>query len=184
MNFYPSDTDNGDDLPLSKTRKKKQAAALQKLGEELSQLSVTQLKLLALDTDLFKALVAARSITSNVAARRHRQYIGTLMRQVDPDPILEKLEQLKAAPVGLYTPKADSDLQLEEECQAVLDKLLTWDDACFESILSGSPDIDRQQLRQLIRNANKDIPSKNKASKALSALKTIIQKNVPPDAAQ
>jgi ribosome-associated protein len=170
----PPDNTPDEPRPLSKTKKKKRAENLQKLGEELSLLAVNELEQLDLDPDLFKALVEAKSITANVAARRHRQYIGTLMRQVDPEPILAALEQLKSAPMGLYTPNPDSDQEADKEIQALLDKLLAWDDELMETILSADPDTDRQRLRQLIRNANKDISKQKKSSKSLQALKDIV----------
>ena len=170
----PPDNNPDEALPLSKTRKKKIAEDLQKLGEELSRLSVSQLELIDLDPDLFKALVEAKSITANVAARRHRQYIGTLMRQVDPAPVLTALEQLKAAPAGIYSPKSEIVPQEDKHIQAFLDRLLAWDDDAMESILSAAPDMDRQRLRQLIRNAGKDISSHKKKSKSLTALKEIV----------
>ena len=173
MTLLPDNTHDAP-LPLSKTKKKKMAEKLQKLGEDLSLLSVSQLKLLDLDSELFKALVDAKSITANVAARRHRQYIGTLMRQVDPEPILAALEQLKAAPTGLYSPKSEIDPQTDKNIQVFLDRLLAWDDDAMETILSTSPDIDRRRLRQLIRNANKDIARQKKNSKSFQVLKEII----------
>ena len=169
----PTDTNPDEPLRLSKTKKKKMAANLQKLGEDLSLLSVSQLKLLNLDPDLFKALVEAKSITANVAARRHRQYLGTLMRQVDPEPILTALEQLKTAPTGLYSPKPQIDPQTDTRIQAFLDKVLAWDDEAMETILSAAPDMDRQQLRQLVRNANKEMAQQEKTSKSLKALQDI-----------
>ena len=170
----PPDNTPDEPLPLSKTKKKKMAENLQKLGEDLSLLSVDQLERLDLDPELFKALVEAKSITSNVAARRHRQYIGTLMRQVDPEPILAALEQLKAAPTGLYMPKSEIDSQTDKNIQVFLDRLLAWDDDAMETILSAAPDMDRQRLRQLIRNANKEISSQKKNLKSFQALKEII----------
>jgi len=170
----PPDNTPDEPLLISKTKKKKMAENLQKLGEDLSLLSVSQLELLDLDSDLFKALVEAKSITANVAARRHRQYIGTLMRQVDPEPILAALEQLKAAPTGIYSPKSEIDPQTDKKIQAFLDRLLAWDDAAMETILSAAPGMDRQRLRQLIRNANKDISRQKKNSKSFQALKEII----------
>ena len=170
----PPDNTPDEPLSLSKTKKKKMAENLQKLGEELSLLAVNQLEQLDLDPELFKALIEAKSITANVAARRHRQYIGTLMRQVDPESILEALEQLKAAPIGLYTPNPDSESQEDKASQALLDKLLIWDDDAIESILEIDPDTDRQRLRQLIRNANKDISQKKKNSKSLQELKEMV----------
>jgi len=170
----PSDNTPDASLPLSKTKKKKMAEKLQKLGEELSLLSVSQLKLLNLDSNLFKALVEAKSITANVAARRHRQYIGALMRQVDPELILAALEQLKAAPIGLYSTKSEIDPQTDKNIQVFLDRLLAWDDDAIEIILSTAAEVDRQRLRQLIRNANKDISRQKKNSKSFQALKEIV----------
>ena len=169
----PPDNTPDTPLPLSKTKKKKMAENLQKLGEDLSLLSVSQLELLDLDPDLFKALVEAKSITANVAARRHRQYIGTLMRQVDQEAILDALERLKSAPTGIYSPKPEIDPQADKNIQGVLDRLLAWDDDAIETILSAAPDIDRQQLRQLIRNVNKDISSQKKNSKSFQAVQEI-----------
>jgi len=173
MTLPPGNTDEAP-LPLSKTKKKKVAETLQKLGEALSQLSTSQLEQLDLDPDLFNALAQAKSITANVAARRHRQYIGTLMRQVDPEPIVAALEQLKAAPAGIYSTKSESDPQTGKDSQRFLDKLLAWDDDTMETILSADPGMDRQRLRQLVRNANKDISGQKKKSKSLTALKETI----------
>ena len=170
----PPDNTPDEPLPLSKTKKKKMAENLQKLGEDLSLLSVSQLELLSLDPDLFKALVEAKSITANVAGRRHRQYIGTLMRQMDPAPILAALEQLKVSPTGIYSHKLEIDPQIDKNRQAFLDRLLAWDDDTMATILSAAPDMDRQRLRQLIRNANKDISKQKKNSKSLQALKEIV----------
>ncbi|NDY71372.1 DUF615 domain-containing protein [Desulfobacter hydrogenophilus] len=173
MTLSPDNTPDAP-LPLSKTQKKKMAENLQKLGEDLSLLSVDQLERLDLDPELFKALVEAKSITANVAGRRHRQYIGTLMRQVDPEPLLAAIEQLKIAPTGIYRPKSEIDPQIEKDIQVVLDRLLTGDDDTMETILSAVPDMDRQRLRQLIRNANKEISSQKKKLKSFQALKEII----------
>ena len=172
----PPDNTPDEPLPLSKTKKKKMAENLQKLGEDLSLLSVDQLERLDLDPELFKALVEAKSITANVAGRRHRQYIGSLMRQVDPEPLLAGLEQLKIAPTGIYRPKSEIDPQTEKNIQVFLDRLLAWDDDAMETILLVAPDMDRQRLRQLIRNATKDISSQKKKSKSLQALKEIISR--------
>ena len=149
------------------------AENLQKLGEDLSLLSVDQLERLDLDPELFKALVEAKSITANVAGRRHRQYIGSLMRQVDPEPLLAGLEQLKIAPTGIYRPKSEIDPQTEKNIQVFLDRLLAWDDDAMEKILSAAPDMDHQRLRQLIRNANKEIASQKKKSKSFQVLKEL-----------
>jgi ribosome-associated protein len=96
------------------------------------------------------------------------------MRQVDPEPILAALEQLKAAPIGLYSTKSEIDPQTDKNIQVFLDRLLAWDDDAMEIILSTAAEVDRQRLRQLIRNANKEISRQKKNSKSFQALKEIV----------
>jgi ribosome-associated protein len=53
----------------------------------LLRLPDAELAALQLPETLREALRAARSISSRAAGARQRQYIGKLMRQVDPEPI-------------------------------------------------------------------------------------------------
>ena len=78
----------------SKSARKREFLALQELGEQLIALSDEQLGGIALDDRLRDAVVAARAIKSHGALRRQKQYIGKLMRQVDPEPIREALEKI------------------------------------------------------------------------------------------
>jgi ribosome-associated protein len=80
------DDDGGGERP-SKSARKRAAHAAQDLGEALLRLSDAELAALELPEGLREALHAARSISSRAAGVRQRQYIGKLMRQVDPGPI-------------------------------------------------------------------------------------------------
>jgi len=92
------DSDDADELPErpSRSARKRDAEALQKLGERLVALRATQLAALALDLPetLLDAIEAARRIKSRGALARQRQYIGRLMRDIDPVPIEKALESL------------------------------------------------------------------------------------------
>ena len=76
-----------DDGRPSKSARKRAAHAVQDLGEELLRLPAAELAALELPETLLEALQAARRISSRAAAVRQRQYIGKLMRQIDPAPI-------------------------------------------------------------------------------------------------
>ncbi|OGA03038.1 MAG: hypothetical protein A3I00_06390, partial [Betaproteobacteria bacterium RIFCSPLOWO2_02_FULL_64_12] len=78
----------------SKTRRKKEMHELQVLGERLVELHPEQLAHLALPEDLRDAVLEAGRIPGREARRRHLQYIGRLMRGVDPAPIRDGLEIL------------------------------------------------------------------------------------------
>jgi len=82
--------DGGSERP-SKSARKRAAHAAQDLGEALLRLPEAELAALELPEALREALRAARRISSRAAGARQRQYIGKLMRQVDPGPICAAL---------------------------------------------------------------------------------------------
>jgi ribosome-associated protein len=79
-------SDARDEAP-SKTRRKRDAEALQALGEALAELPGEALAPLGLPDRLLQALEDYRRIGSHEARRRQRQFIGKLMRDVDPEPL-------------------------------------------------------------------------------------------------
>ena len=80
---------------ISKTRKKKEAHGLQQLGEQLVALNPGQLEAMDLPEELLEAVQAAQKIKRHGARRRQMQYIGALMRQVDPQPIESALQRIR-----------------------------------------------------------------------------------------
>jgi ribosome-associated protein len=77
----------------SKTRLKQESRSLQELGEALTALTAEDIEALKLPGRLGDAIEDARRIRSHEALRRQRQFIGRLMREVDPEPIREFLSQ-------------------------------------------------------------------------------------------
>ena len=84
-----------DETKPSKSAKKREYQALQKLGEELLTLRESDLLSIELDEDLFEAVMEARRIKKRGALRRQKQFIGRLMGRVDPEPIRIALERLR-----------------------------------------------------------------------------------------
>lgn len=150
----------------SRTKKKKEAEALQALGLQLSKLTIGQLKRIDIPQDLRAALIEGKSITANVAARRHRQFIGVLMRDVDPKTVQMALDGLDDG-----VPTASSSLP--DEVREWMEKLLSDNSEEIESLLSVYPDLDRQRLRQLVRNVKKEKPGA-KPSKSRKALEQML----------
>jgi len=79
----------------SKSQRKREAAALQSLGEELAALPAEALDRLELPDRLRLALEELQNISSHEARRRQRQFIGRLMREVDPAPLHAFIEARK-----------------------------------------------------------------------------------------
>ena len=81
----PPTTPTADASPRpSKSQRKREAHALQALGAQLVALPRAHLARMELPDALREAVVTAQGLRPHGARTRHMQYIGTLMRQLDP----------------------------------------------------------------------------------------------------
>lgn len=132
----------------SKSQVKREMHELQKLGEELVALSAAARAKIPLDDELQDALQLADKLGSKrEALRRHIQFIGRLMRSRDIEPIEQALAVIRNT-----NQAATRQFHKVEHWR---DKLLADNDALTEFI-AAYPQVDVQQLRQLIRNAKKE----------------------------
>jgi len=132
---------------VSKTRRKREMLELQSLGAALVGLPESQLGAMQLETRLLQAVRDAKRVKSHEARRRQLQYIGRLMREVDPEPIRARL----AAVEGTSAQGAAAHRRLE----AWRERLLL-DDEALTSFAAEHPGADIQEIRALIRNARKE----------------------------
>jgi ribosome-associated protein len=154
---------------VSKTQRKKDMSDLQALGAELTALSSDTLKKMKLPEDLLAALLDYKRISAHGALKRQEQYIGKLMRAVDPEPIRQFLAILKGE---------------SNEHNAWLHRVERWrerlmaEDSTLQQFLAEHPDADVQQLRTLIRNGRKEL-QENKAPKNFRVLFQEIKRLIP-----
>ncbi len=80
----------------SRTQKKKEDQARQRLAEQLVFLPPGQLEAMGLPEELMEAIKFARSIKSHGARRRQVKHIGALLRQRDPQFIETVLESTQS----------------------------------------------------------------------------------------
>lgn len=153
----------------SKSRRKRDMADLQKLGEELLGFDDRVLLQLGIPDGLLDAIRAARMITAHGARRRQLQYIGKLMRTVDTTPIHAAL----AARRHQQTTHS-RDFHLLEELR---DTLLATGDAGIATVLGHFPQADRQHLRMLARHARREQAAKQppQASRRLFRYLRVLQ---------
>jgi ribosome-associated protein len=143
----PASLEGQNEARPSKTRRKQEMTALQQLGEELLQLNEAQLARIDLPETLRDALHEARRITAHEGRRRQLQYIGRLMRQVDPAPLRRAL--------GEVTGQSRLAVALMHRCERLRDRLLD-DDRALTDFLAEHPQVDAQPLRALIRAARRE----------------------------
>lgn len=155
------DTEHNEPAPVSKTRRKREMEAMQKLGEALLGFDTDALAKLDLPDQLLEALHTANRIKSHGARRRQLQYIGKLMRQIDTEPI----EAAVHAREHQHTTNTQEFHRLEELREA----LITGGDSALASVMEQFPLADRQRLRKLTRQARKEHADKQppKASRTL-----------------
>ncbi len=132
----------------SRSKAKAESDALQKLGIQLLDLPAARLAKLDLPEKLHDALADAKRISNFEGKRRQMQYIGKLMRKVDPEPIRAAVEAAKKG-------SATETLMLHR-AEVWRDNLIAVEDA-FEQWMREHPDTDTQHLRSLIRQARKAI---------------------------
>ena len=80
----------------SRTQKKNEDRALQRLGEQLVALPSGQLESMELPDELLTAIEFARKIQKHGARRRQIKYIGALMRHIDPQLIETALDRIRS----------------------------------------------------------------------------------------
>jgi ribosome-associated protein len=132
---------------VSKTRKKREMTELQALGAALVEVPEGQLQGFLLTENLLNAVLEAKRIKSHEAKRRQMQFIGRLMREVDPAPIRARL----AAIEGGSAQANARHRRLEAWRTRLMD-----DDAALTEFAAEHPGADLQALRTLIRNARKE----------------------------
>ena len=135
------------DEPPSKSQRKRDMDALQTIGAELVALNDQQLASIELPENLRDAVTEARRLHPHEARRRQLQYIGKLMRHIDPEPIRAKLD-------GWLSVSAEHTAKLHH-IERWRERLLN-DPQSVSEFISEYPAADSQQLRTLIRNTEQE----------------------------
>jgi ribosome-associated protein len=141
---------------VSKSEIKRDAEALKDLGAEMVELGKNSLDRLPLDEDLRAAIELAQRIKKE-GRRRQLQLIGKMLRSRDVEPIQTALDKLKN--------RHNQQVSLFHKLEALRDRLVEDGDDAIPAIIALYPQADRQQLRALARNAQKEKTS-NKPPKS------------------
>jgi ribosome-associated protein len=150
---------------VSKTELKRDMEELQKLGEELVGLKPSVLEKLPIPEDLAHAISDAQRF-KNEARRRQLQYIGKVMRNIDIEPLQAALDKYRNK-----HSQASAELHKLEQLR---DDVVEKGDAAINDVLEAYPSADRQQLRQLARQANKE-KKQNKPPRAYREIFQILK---------
>jgi len=152
---------------VSKTEMKNDMNDLQKLGEELVELKPSQLEKIPMPEDLMDAIKDAQRFNKE-AKRRQLQFIGKLMRNIDPEPIQAALDKIRN--------KHSQNTAVLHKLEQLRDRIVEQGDEAINDAMELYPEIDRQRMRQLARQAKKE-KSNNKPPKASREIFQILREH-------
>ena len=136
----------------SKSQLKRDSHALQAMGKELVEMPEGKLQKFNLPDSLKEAIYEARKLKNREAKRRHLQYIGKLMRISDIDEIQITLDKMDHQSLTYR--------QHFKQLEVWRERIITQGNKGIESFLKDYPRAERQQLRNLQRQANREIELK------------------------
>lgn len=131
--------------PKSKSQKKRDADALQKIGVQLVALSLDKLNALPMSPNLRRAIIEAKALKSHGAIRRQAQLIGKLMRTDEIEELLAAYGQLQA--------EESAQTAAFHDIERWRERLILEGNTALTEFISAHPQEDVQQLRQLIKKA-------------------------------
>ena len=132
----------------SKSQLKRDSQKLQNLGAQLVDMPENHLQKFSLDESLKSAIYEARRLKSRNAKRRQIQYIGKLMRNID----LTEIEQT----INRLNHQSKTYRQHFSKLEAWRERLINEGNSAIEALIEIYPNADRQQLRNLQRQANRE----------------------------
>ena len=147
MNDFENNDVDDDEL-ISKSQLKRESQALQDMGSQLVEMPVGKLAKFDLPENLKEAISEARRLKNREGKRRQLQYIGKLMRTIDTSFIQETLERMDH--------QSQTYRQHFKQLEDWRDRLIAQGSPVIEEFVQQHPEADRQQLRNLQRQANRE----------------------------
>ena len=133
----------------SKSLLKREMLNLQKIGSDLVNLPPKKLSRIEISDDLNEAIILAKKIKSREGKRRQIQHIGKIMRSADIDKILMGLK--------IFDQESLTYRRQKIIIEKWIKRLILEGDKAIDDILIALPKLDRKHLRQLVRQAKKDV---------------------------
>ncbi len=133
----------------NKSQIKRDIAVISDLCEEITQLAPAQIERLGLPENILIAIIEATKMPAKGARKRQLKFITGAMRKIDVESIQQQLDKIKAK-----SAHATRELHQLERWR---ERLLADDKQALTEFLMQNPGADAQHMRQLIRNAKKEI---------------------------
>lgn len=144
----------------SKSQRKREMEALRDLVKQIIESRHVQLEKLPVDSRVKDAFVQAKGFKKE-ALRRQIHHVANMLVHEDEENLREVISEM-------HQPHR-AQTEVFHELESWRDRLLAGDEGLLNQIVSDYEQADRQQLRQLIRNAHNEAKAEKppKSSRAL-----------------
>jgi len=142
---------------VSKSELKRDAQEFHQLGSDIAKMGKKQRERLPLNDDLKAAMVVADKISNKSDAyRRHLNYIAKTLRTV------ENIDEIKAI-IDIMLNKNNQAEVMIKKIEQLRSDLIEQGDDLINQTIEEYPSLERQKMRQLVRNAAKEVKSEKPA---------------------
>lgn len=163
----------------SRSARRREALDVLAFARQLSEQPPARLDKLALPDDIRDELADVQRTPSHIAHKRQLAHLAKLMRAHDESAFA-------AARAALANDKASSAREAAalHRLEAQRDRLLNGGDAAFHELVERHPNIDRQHLRSLVRQARVEKITPNKPPRAYREIFKLLKDLQAGDAAE
>jgi len=159
-----------DENYISKSDIKKEAKELQEFAKKLVALSKSQRAQLTASDELQEAFKLADKISNKPdALRRHMQFMAKVLRDED-------LDALRKEHANFLSPHNQSE-KFVKQVETWRTNLIEKGDKAINQFIDKCPGVERQKMRQLVRQAKKEL-EKEKPGKSYKELFQYIKQNL------
>jgi ribosome-associated protein len=161
----------------SRTQQRREALAVLALASQLVELPASRLVRLELPDDVRREIETTRRITAHGARKRQMAFLAKVMRRFGEEDFAAVRAEL-----GENREKQRQDTAAMHRLEAIRDRLVDGDDAALAEVIAEHPQVDRQHLRSLVRQARLERETPNKPPRAFREIFQLL-KELAQDAA-
>jgi ribosome-associated protein len=142
------DENDEEDFGPSRSEKRRNALDILKLAGQLMELPPSRIPRLNLPEDIVEEIGRTRKITSHIARKRQLAYLAKQMRKHGDEAFVDA-----RAALGEDRERQRQEAAHTHRLEAAREKLLEGGDEALGELFDRHPDLDRQHLRSLVRQA-------------------------------
>lgn len=150
-----------EDYGPSRSQQRRDALAVLAFAQQLIDVQPTRLAKLPLPEDVRREVDITRRITAHGAKKRQLAFLAKVMRRYSEDDFAAVRAEL-----GENRDKQRQETAAMHRLEAMRDRLITDDEAALPELIAEYPQVDRQRVRSLVRQARVEKDTPNKPPKA------------------